>query len=77
MSEKSSPTAQERSRIDEREIGGREVVSAPVEVEGPGPHPTYDGSGVDRGSLILSGLKGAAAWSWRLLLVVAALAVLL
>lgn len=58
------------------EIGGREFVPAPVEVDGPGPHPTYDGSGVDRGSLILSGLKGAAAWSWRLLLVLAALAVI-
>ncbi|WP_238154566.1 AI-2E family transporter [Ornithinimicrobium sufpigmenti] len=77
MSEKSTPSAQEGRRLDEEEIGGREVVPAPVEVRGPGPHPTYDGSGVDRGSLILSGLKGAAAWSWRLLLVVAALAVLL
>lgn len=77
MSEKSSPSAPERAPIDEQDIGGREVVPSPVEVEGPGPHPTYDGSGVDRGSLILSGLKGAAAWSWRLLLVLAALAVLL
>ncbi|QFG68637.1 AI-2E family transporter [Ornithinimicrobium pratense] len=77
MSEKTSTGEQERRRIDEEEIGGREVVPSPVEVEGPGPHPTYDGSGVDRGSLLLAGLKGAANWSWRLLLVLAALAVLL
>lgn len=76
MSEKTTSSTAER-RLTEEQVGGREVVPAPLEVEGPGPHPTYDGSGVDRGSLILSGLKGAAAWSWRLLLVVAALAVIL
>lgn len=79
MSDKTGPGAgthpSEQEAIED--IGGREVVPVPVEVAGPGPHPTYDGSGVDRGSLILSGLKGAAAWSWRLLLVVAALAVVL
>ncbi|MGO0577857.1 AI-2E family transporter [Ornithinimicrobium panacihumi] len=32
---------------------------------------------VDRGMLILHGMRGAAAWAWRFLLVVAALAVLL
>lgn len=32
---------------------------------------------VDRGALILGGLRGMAAWSWRFLLVVAALAVIL
>lgn len=32
---------------------------------------------VDRGALILEGLRGVAAWSWRFLLVVAALAVIL
>ena len=69
------PHPSEEEAIED--IGGREVVPAPVEVEGPGPHPTYDGSGVDRGSLILAGLKGAAAWSWRLLLVLVALAVIL
>jgi putative heme transporter len=79
MSEKPSPGTQAHPAEKEaaEEIGGREVLARPVEVEGPGPHPTYDGSGVDRGSLILSGLRGAAAWSWRLLLVLAALAVIL
>ena len=53
------------------------VVGRPIEVGGPGAHPTADGSGVDRGALILQGLREAAAWSWRFLLVVAALAVIL
>lgn len=57
-------------------VAHRHVRPTTLEVEGPGPHPAYDGSGVDRGSLILAGLKGAAAWSWRFLLVVAALAVI-
>lgn len=45
--------------------------------EDPRDDPAADGSGVDRGTLILDGLRGAAAWSWRFLLVVAALAVVL
>lgn len=53
--------------------GQPEVLTPPIEVDGPGAHPTSDGEGVDRGMLILDGLKGAAAWSWRFLLVVAAL----
>ncbi|WP_122263146.1 AI-2E family transporter [Ornithinimicrobium cerasi] len=56
--------------------GGVEVVTPPIEVEGPRAHPTGDGEGVDRGMLILDGLRGAAAWSWRFLLVAAALYVL-
>ena len=75
MSDRSRPGP--GSSPDSEQIGGREVVAPPVEVQGPDPHPTYDGSGVDRGSLILSGLRGAASWSWRLLLVFAALAVFL
>ena len=42
----------------------------PVEQDGRPP-----ATSVDRGMLILHGLRGAAAWSWRFLLVVAALAV--
>lgn len=56
--------------------GEPEVRTPPIEVEGPGAHPTTDGEGVDRGMLILDGLKGAAAWSWRFLLVAAALYVI-
>lgn len=33
------PHPSEEEAIED--IGGREVVPAPVEVEGPGPHPTY------------------------------------
>ena len=39
----------------------------------PGAHPDQ-GGGVDRGMLLLEGLRGAAAWAWRFLLVAAALA---
>lgn len=39
-------------------------------------HAAGDDS-VDRGALILAGLRAMAAWSWRFLLVVAALAVIL
>lgn len=56
--------------------GGAQVVTPPIEVQGPPAHPTSDGEGVDRGRLILDGLRGAAAWSWRFLLVAAALYVL-
>jgi predicted PurR-regulated permease PerM len=53
--------------------GEPEVFTPPIEVDVPGAHPSGDGEGVDRGMLILDGLKGAAAWSWRFLLVAAAL----
>ncbi|MFX0539758.1 AI-2E family transporter [Ornithinimicrobium sp. Y1847] len=36
----------------------------------------HDATGADRGVLILQGLRGAAAWSWRFLLVAAALFVI-
>lgn len=39
----------------------------------PDDPEAYDGPGVDRGMLILQGLRGAAAWSWRFLLVAGAL----
>ena len=41
----------------------------------PGQTPAQHPAKVDRGTLILQGLRGAAAWSWRFLLVIAALAV--
>lgn len=41
--------------------------------QGPGSSTTPAGEPADRGVLILDGLRGAAAWSWRFLLVVAAL----
>ncbi|SOC54395.1 AI-2E family transporter [Ornithinimicrobium cerasi] len=53
-----------------------EVFTPPIEVAGPSAHPTGDGEGVDRGMLILDGLRGAAAWAWRFLLVAGALYVL-
>lgn len=53
--------------------GDPELVTPPVEVGTPGAHPTSDGHGVDRGGLVLEGLRGAAAWSWRFLLVAGAL----
>ena len=40
---------------------------------GDDQHPADGSHGVDRGRLILDGLRGAAAWAWRFLLVAAAL----
>lgn len=38
------------------------------------PAAAVEGNGVDRGVLILHGLRGAASWAWRFLLIIAALA---
>jgi putative heme transporter len=58
-----------------RDATGRTHVERAETVPTPDAHPD-DTGGVDRGALILEGLKGAAAWAWRFLLVAAALAVL-
>ncbi|AXH97870.1 AI-2E family transporter [Ornithinimicrobium avium] len=42
----------------------------------PRPDPDAPEGVVDRGPLILQGLRGAASWAWRFLLIAAALAVL-
>jgi putative heme transporter len=61
-------------RVVARDATGQDYVEDPVPVSTPGAHPDQ-GGGVDRGLLILEGLRGAAAWAWRFLLVVAAVAV--
>lgn len=62
-------------RVVAHDATGQPYVEPGVAVSTPGAHPDQTG-GVDRGMLILEGLRGAAAWAWRFLLVVAALAVL-
>ncbi|WP_083653192.1 AI-2E family transporter [Serinicoccus sp. CNJ-927] len=59
------PPADPARRDDDASAG-----SSPTEPEAARPE-------VDRGALILQGLRGAAAWSWRFLLVVAAVVVIL
>lgn len=76
----------ELGRSDAEEAPG---ASAPVTRSSAPPDPTdptdptdpvaraaAEADVVDRGALILQGLRGAAAWSWRFLLVVGALAVI-
>ncbi len=54
---------------------GQRYAETAAHVSTPGAHPD-PGGGVDRGMLILEGLRGAAAWAWRFLLVIAAVFVL-
>ncbi|GGK75822.1 AI-2E family transporter [Ornithinimicrobium pekingense] len=62
-------------RVVAQDGTGQEYLEARPSISTPGAHPDQEG-GVDRGMLILEGLRGAAAWAWRFLLVIAALAVL-
>lgn len=63
--------AESLSGQDEVEDEGEGYLQTP-----PAPSPEREVEGVDRGALILQGLRGAAGWSWRFLLVAAALAVI-
>ncbi len=58
--------------------GGREPADLPVDppADQPSPDPRSSDEVVDRGALILQGLRTASSWAWRFLLVVAALAVI-
>lgn len=58
--------------------GGREPADLPVDppADQPSPDPQSSDEVVDRGALILQGLRSASSWAWRFLLVVAALAVI-
>lgn len=58
-------------------VGATAAPRPPAQGSQPEEPQTADRSGVDRGALILQGLRGAAAWSWRFLLVIAALTVIL
>jgi len=61
-------------RQDDR-AGGAKADDTGSDRPEPGQTPAQHPAKVDRGTLILQGLRGAAAWSWRFLLVIAALAV--
>ncbi|RIK10998.1 MAG: AI-2E family transporter, partial [Acidobacteria bacterium] len=58
--------------------GGPEPADLPVDppADQPSPDPRSSDEVVDRGALILQGLRTASSWAWRFLLVVAALAVI-
>lgn len=53
--------------------GGRGAPADPTDPDDPVTQAAAEAETVDRGALILQGLRGAATWSWRFLLVVAAL----